>query len=1096
VHQIYHHSCTASFRIFFLGHSINEEKTLYITDKEDDIETLKYFGYPLTGKPWQEITTLWDFLAQKERENGYFFMHANLLKAKGNMLHIERNSVLHIERNMVLKQEDFIMSLTEVGYTHELGARSQNTYEKKWSIISITANTLWLSWDIEWFDTEVDSIVEREHEKRTYRNTLILPKKIETIEFSEKLNEELLECISWKGVSSPSKWTRTGKVIISGCDFLEEREKIVGKAEVHFADFTEKDGISLEGFEYSETHIDALVHLLKDEQTSIHIYTRYEKTLADFLEFHIPTYIQWKGNSADVSRTVWDWKSSSAGTKADLLWTIQWKGNSADVSRITLHPIEKRWLISSGGVIDGRKHIVIADDILGPMFVRRREKKSLAKNLDLLLQIKPWDYVVHREHGIALFFAVVKKALGEIEREYIELHYAENDKLFVPLTELYRISKYLGENNPELTRLSGKEWEKTMEKTEEEINAIALDIIETSAKRTLAKGRAFAIFREKEELFRKAFPYEHTHDQIQAIQEIFEDMEKDEPMDRLISWDVGFGKTEVAMNAIYKAVLSGTQVIVISPLLVLADEHYETFIERLSPFGVSIGILTRMQSDAEVRGTLDKLKNGTIDVVVGTHRLLSDDVLYKKLGLLIIDEEHRFGVSQKEKIKKIRSWVDILSLSATPIPRSLNLALSGLKKISILASAPKKRKPIETIVLKWNERAILDAYNRERERGGQMIILYNRVRGIESIENEIRGILSQSIVSEKMMKRQNGGSGEETVWVRWKKEDWWATRTSFSSTETFGTFGHKSTEESEFPKIVITHGQMNAEMMEERIHAFKKWEYDILLSTTIIENGVNFLGANTIIIIDPEDFWLASLHQLRWRVGRKDLQWYCYLMYRKGDLSKDEKERLITIANHRELGAGFEIAMRDMELRWAGEVLGIKQAGKSKDIWLTLYFRMLEERISELKEEKKKRTPTKIELELSYTLPESLFSSEEDRLHFYREIENIETLDELEEVEAEFFKEWELSKEQWTNISHLFLLLRVRLTLAEYGVKKLSRLWVNYVFEFEKWRTVEEIKRFLERFDRHKDMVILSLEKVRVETKYYKNVVEFLEGLV
>ena len=420
----------------------------------------------------------------------------------------------------------------------------------------------------------------------------------------------------------------------------------------------------------------------------------------------------------------------------------------------------------------------------------------------------------------------------------------------MPITEIFRISKYLGNPDVTLTNLGGKEWEKVIKKTDEEIEMIAEEILVTNARRTMVPGRAFGRFETEEQAFQKAFPYEYTVDQKQAIDDVHHDMEQAVPMDRLVSGDVGFGKTEVAMNAAYKAVLSGTQVAFISPLVVLALEHFETLVERLSPFGVRVGILTRMNTTKETKETLEKLKNGTIDILVGTHRLLSPDIHYKKLGLLIIDEEHKFGVSHKEAIKKIRNGIDILALSATPIPRSLNLALSGLRKISLLTTPPKKRKPIETIITPWNENILARAISDEIARGGQIIILHNKIRGLDSVEREILGIFADS--------------------------------------------GNP-------PRIITTHGRMHGDEIEERIHAFKKSKYDILLTTTIIENGVNFLRANTIVIIDPEDFGLASLHQLRGRVGRKDRDAYCYLMYRKDSLNDDEKKRLLTIANNNHL---------------------------------------------------------------------------------------------------------------------------------------------------------------------------------------------------
>lgn len=383
------------------------------------------------------------------------------------------------------------------------------------------------------------------------------------------------------------------------------------------------------------------------------------------------------------------------------------------------------------------KKLVIADDILAKIFVKDRKSGSIAKNLDLLISLQSGDYIVHRDHGIGLFVAIVKKKMGELEREYLEIHYAEGDKLFVPITEIFRISKYLGSDDVTLTRLGGKEWERTLRETDEELQKIAENILELNAKRKIALGRAFGKFPAEEQKFRDDFPYEYTADQYRGIMEVFADMEAEIPMDRLLSGDVGFGKTEIAMNAAYKAFLSGAQVAVISPLVVLAMEHYESFVERMEKFGVRIALFSRMNTPKEAEKILEKMKNGEVDVVIGTHRLLSEDVVWKKLGLLIVDEEHKFGVIHKEKIKKIRAGIDILALSATPIPRSLNMALSGLRQISLLGTPPKKKKPIETIITSWNENIIKNAIEFELKRGGQAIIVHNRIAGIESIQQEI-----------------------------------------------------------------------------------------------------------------------------------------------------------------------------------------------------------------------------------------------------------------------------------------------------------------------------------------------------------------------
>lgn len=967
-----------------------EKKYLIITDKEDEIKLMQLFAKDIFARDLHSIKSISDFWYMTESASGIWCMHSRLLELTGNLHHLQQHSRYDIARLAHVPIEMVIERLIDFGYSHSSYPGELGSYRREWSILTLTDAQSSNLIHIEWFDTEIDSIVEIDAQsgERSFREKI----SIKTLQAGDIQDERHIGTLNTELLNTAVHTAYPPAIIVIGGDFLSYIDTLRSVASIHYTDFHRDDALSL-GIEIPTiNHIDALLWVLRDTQYEcVRIYTKLEMTLREFLEFHT-------------------------------------------LSRVELIGVKKVWLQSA---IRGSE-IILCDDILGEIFVRKRSKKSIAKHLDLLISLSPGDLVVHREHGIARFAAVTKKSIqnqygGSTDREYMELHYADGDKLFVPLTEIYRVSRYLGKPDVEVTKLTGKEWERTIEKTNEEIEAIAQDILETSARRSLTERRPFAKFRDKEIEFRDAFQYDHTSDQLGAIEDIFTDMEANVPMDRLVSGDVGFGKTEVAMNAIYKAVLSGYQVAVISPLLVLADEHCETFTERLSPFWVRVAVMTRMNTVRESEDTIQALKSGTIDVVVGTHRLLSDDIKFRKLGLLVIDEEHKFGVSHKEKIKKIRAGIDILSLSATPIPRSLNLALSGLKKISVLATPPRKKKSIETIITRWNESILSTAIQTERGRWGQVIILHNRIRGMEGIEKEFSSLIGDM-------------------------------------------------------RMVMTHGQMPGDQIEDRIHAFKRREYDILLTTTIIENGVNFLSANTIIIIDPEEFGLASLHQLRGRVGRKDEQWYCYLMYRKPELSKDEKERLITIANNSHLGAGFEIAMRDMEIRGAGDVLGIKQSGKSKDIGLTLYFRLLEERIEELKNIRKKRVLPKVELDISYSIPDTEFLSEADKLGFFREMENIESAEELDEIERDM-------KSDDISMANLFLILRARLILSEYGVIKLSKVGINYVFDFGDDVTVDDVRRFLDRFDSVKRMILLSMKKIRVETRYYRDPIEFLREL-
>jgi transcription-repair coupling factor (superfamily II helicase) len=383
------------------------------------------------------------------------------------------------------------------------------------------------------------------------------------------------------------------------------------------------------------------------------------------------------------------------------------------------------------------EHIFIADDLLTNIFVQKKSRRTTLKVLDLLMSLHPGDYIVHENHGIGIFTAITRKEVAGTQKEFIELEYAKGDKLFVPITELHRITKYLGESKPTLHALGGAVWKKTISDTEDEVLQTAVELLDLYARRKIAKGYAFASHPAESLAFQSAFKYTHTQDQLQAIEDIFLDMESVEPMDRLLAGDVGFGKTEVAMNAAHKAVLSGKQVAIISPLVVLTLEHIDSFNERFKDTGIHVAGLSRLTSAREEKTILAGLADGTIDIVIGTHRLLGEDVNFSNLGLLVIDEEHRFGVRDKERIKELRQEIDILSLSATPIPRSLNMALSGMRKLSILREPPPSRKSINTQILGWNPEVIKQVINEELDRDGQVLFLHNRVQSLDGTAGEL-----------------------------------------------------------------------------------------------------------------------------------------------------------------------------------------------------------------------------------------------------------------------------------------------------------------------------------------------------------------------
>jgi len=901
-------------------------------------------------------------------------------------------NTISIVKNEVQNSEEIIKKLLDFGYKYSSHLWKPGSYNKEWDILNIYPKMWNHGVKISFFWDEIDDILSLD-----FSNFKIIQKldefKITNSSYSVEENKNTII----DNLDKYAKFFKNLKTFLVWLDFFDWISILQKNLNpIILSETPQESAVNLEINPFSVTTIQELIDILKSKNP-IKIYTKNEKTITKFLEFN------------DITRNI----------------------------EIIEIPASMRYLES---FIIKNETYYICDDILSDIFVRKRSKKSLAKNLDLLLEIRPGDFIVHIDHWIGKFIWIILKDLSGIKREYIEIEYRENDKLFVPISELHRISKYIWNENPVLTRLSSAEWQKIMKNTEVEVERIAHELLEIYAKRNILKWFSFSEFSEKEKIFKDSFPYKHTFDQEIAIKEILSDMEKSKPTDRLLVWDVGFGKTEVAMNSVYRSFLNGKQSAFISPLVILAYEHFESLKKRFADFGLKIEILTRVSTAREETKILAGLASWEIDCIIGTHRLLSPDINFKNLGLIVIDEEHRFGVMDKEKLNKIRANIDILSLSATPIPRSLNFALNWIKDISIISTPPPKKQPIKTIVSKWSDDIILNSIKKEFERSGQVLFIHNRIATIETTKKYL----------------------EKLIWKN--------------------------------AKIVIVHGQMNGLEVEDRIMDFKNWKYNILLSTTVIENGVNFFNANTIIIDEADKFGLSQIHQLRWRVGRWAIESNCYLIYRKENLADDAKKRLITIVNNTHLGAGFEIAMKDLEIRWAGDILGIKQSGKSKETWLSLYLKLLENKIEELKTWNKiEWINCQIELQISYYISEDFFSSESDKLHFFRNIESIETISDLEFAHKTFI-EW--NDEVPEEFENLFLILKTRIILSQYWVISVKKVWTNYTFEFSQNTPVEKIREFLDRFDDDRNFILITIHKIKVETRLFKNDLEFLRSLV
>ncbi len=559
---------------------------------------------------------------------------------------------------------------------------------------------------------------------------------------------------------------------------------------------------------------------------------------------------------------------------------------------------------------------------------------------------KVGDFVVHETHGIGKCIALEKLNFNGTEKDYFIIEYLGGDKLYLPSEQADLISAYMGADAPtKLNKIGGEQFAKIKQKVKESVSKLAINLVEIYAKREKSKGHVYSDGGALYEEFENAFLYTETEDQLSAIADIKKDMESPKIMDRLICGDVGYGKTEVALRAIYRAVLDGKQVALLCPTTILSQQHYKTAIERFKDFMVRVQVLNRFKTKAQQEQILKDLKDGKIDLIIGTHRLLSGDVNFKNLGMLVLDEEQRFGVADKEKIKLLKENVDVLTLSATPIPRTLNMALTGVRDISIIETPPKERIAVKTYVQEESDTLILNACKKELARGGQVLFVYNRVESIMEQASRVRALLPEA-------------------------------------------------------RVGVAHGQMPEKMLEDTILKLYNGEYDIMVATTLIESGIDLPLANTLIVIDADRLGLSELYQLRGRIGRSDKVAYAYFTYNPAKLlTADAYKRLDAILEFTELGSGFKIAMRDLEIRGAGDILGKEQHGHLEKVGYDMYCKLLESAVKELKGEKVKETkPIKIDIFASANLPKNYIEKEEDRIKLYSEISTIARDDQREEM--------------------------------------------------------------------------------------------------
>ena len=694
---------------------------------------------------------------------------------------------------------------------------------------------------------------------------------------------------------------------------------------------------------------------------------------------------------------------------------------------------------------------IISDkDIFGETRRKRSgkavRKKGVAK-ITSFAELKPGDYVVHANHGIGVYKGIKQMAAGGTTRDYLDIVYDKGDKLYVPVDQLDLVQKYIGSegNSPKINKLGGAEWQKAKAKARKSINEIAQDLVKLYAARATLKGHSFGKDTEWQRQFEDEFPYEETPDQLASLEEIKRDMESDKPMDRLLCGDVGYGKTEVAIRAAFKAVMDGKQVAFLVPTTILADQHYNNFIKRFSDFPIKIDMISRFRTPKQQKATLQALKEGNVDILIGTHRLVSKDIVFKDLGLLIVDEEQRFGVAQKEKIKGMKKNVDVLTLSATPIPRTLHMSLTGVRDISVIETPPEDRYPIQTYVVEQNDQLIRDAILREIGRGGQVYFVYNRVESIDSMANYIRDLVPEC-------------------------------------------------------KVGIMHGQMTEKELETEMIAFMNKEYDVLVCTTIIETGIDISNVNTMIVHNADKMGLSQLYQLRGRVGRANRIAYAYFIYTKDKiLTEVAEKRLKALKDFTELGSGFKIAMRDLEIRGAGNMMGSSQHGHMASIGYDLYCRMLEDTIKLIKGEiENEPIETSVDIKVDAFIPSSYITDEIQKIEVYKKIAAIENINDFMEIKSELEDRYSSIPDSVYNLMDIAYIKSICKGLYIEDIKETAK---ELRFKFVKgYKGFEDIYSVL--LKQYKDDVILyfgetpsfaiKLANIKKETalEYYKKLLE------
>ena len=967
-----------------------------------------------------------------------------------------KDSIVKISVGEEYDQHAFIHQLKEIGYRKVTQVQTQGEFSLRGDILDIFEISQLEPCRIEFFGDEIDGIrsfeVETQlskenqpeltifpasdmllREKDYQRGQLALEKQIsKTLSpILKSYLEEIFSSFHQKQIHSDSRkflslcydktWTVFDYIEKDTPIFFDDYQKLMNQYEIFERELAQYFTEELQnGKAVSEMQYFADTEQIYKKQNPVTFFSNLQKGLGNlkfdqiyqFNQYPMQEFFnQFSFLKEEIERykkmdyTIILQSSNSMGSKTleDVLEEYQIKLDSRDKSRICQESVN----LIEGNLRHGfhfvdEKILLITEHEIFQKKLKRRFRRQHVSNAERLKdynELEKGDYVVHHIHGIGQYLGIETIEIKGIHRDYVSVQYQNGDQISIPVEQIHLLSKYVSSDGkaPKLNKLNDGHFKKAKQKVKNQVEDIADDLIKLYSERSQLKGFAFSADDEDQHAFDDAFPYVETDDQLRSIEEIKRDMQASQPMDRLLVGDVGFGKTEVAMRAAFKAVNDHKQVVVLVPTTVLAQQHYTNFKERFQNFAVNIDVLSRFRSKKEQTETLEKLKKGQVDILIGTHRVLSKDVVFADLGLMIIDEEQRFGVKHKETLKELKKQVDVLTLTATPIPRTLHMSMLGIRDLSVIETPPTNRYPVQTYVLEKNDSVIRNAVLREMERGGQVYYLYNKVDTIDQKVSELQDLIPEA-------------------------------------------------------SIGYVHGQMSEIQLENTLLDFIEGQYDILVTTTIIETGVDIPNANTLFIENADHMGLSTLYQLRGRVGRSNRIAYAYLMYRpEKSISEVSEKRLEAIKGFTELGSGFKIAMRDLSIRGAGNLLGKSQSGFIDSVGFELYSQLLEEAIA--KRNGNANTNTRIKgnaeliLQIDAYLPDTYISDQRHKIEIYKKIRQIDNRVNYEELQEELIDRF---GEYPDVVAYLLEIGLVKSYLDKIFIQRVERKDNKITIQFEK----------------------------------------------